>query len=65
MDGWKVISCENNVTVLRGTEQHNASSIMLSYVIRAPPRLCMKVKGRKGIELCLVNTITVFLARSY
>lgn len=43
MDGWKVISCENSVTVLRGTEQHNASSIMLSYVIRAPPRLCMKV----------------------
>lgn len=44
MDGWKVISSEHNVTVLRGTEQHNASSIMLSYVIRAPPRLCMKVK---------------------
>ena len=43
LDDWRVVSSDNNITVLRGREQHNANSIMLSYVIRAPPRLCVKV----------------------
>ena len=43
LDDWKVVTCESSITVLRGTEQHNVSSIMLSYIVRAPPRLCVKV----------------------
>lgn len=42
LDDWRVLSSDNNITVLRGREQHNANSIMLSYVIHAPPRLCVK-----------------------
>lgn len=43
MDDWKVISYESNITVLRGAGDHNSDSIMLSYIIRAPPRLSVKV----------------------
>jgi hypothetical protein len=52
LDDWRVLSSDNNITVLRGHEQHNANSIMLSYVIRAPPRLCVKVCPPSPLSCC-------------
>ena len=52
MEDWKVVSSENGITVLRGAGQHNASSIMLSFIVRAPPRLCVKVSFHSHHSVC-------------
>ena len=46
MDGheWEVVQNVNGVAVYRGVGGTNDGNLMMAYVIRAPPRLCARVR---------------------
>ena len=53
---WLVVGAGNNVTVLRGIGEHNSKSIMVSFVVHAPPRLCVRVSSTHTQALKALHT---------
>lgn len=52
-NSWEAFYCQDGVTGCVGFSGDNERAVMLSYVVRAPPRLVVKVGPTCSVEHCM------------